>query len=160
MPGRFRILALTLPLLLAACSPAVDLQQAVEVTDVSSGWFDGGVVDGKNKLVPSVQFRLKKTSPGVELESVSVNVVFKKAGETDPWEDVYLQRVPFGPDGTTEPLVVRLDAGYTGDPPQSRMDMLKHSQFVDMRAQIMVKQPAGDWIELHALTIERRLLTK
>lgn len=160
MRGRFRVLVLALPLLVVACGTTVDLKQSVEVIEVSSGWFDGGVVDGKNKLVPSLQFRLKKTSPDVELDAVSLNVVFKKASETEPWEDVYLQRVPFGQDGLTEPLVVRLENGYTGDPPQSRLDMLKHSQFVDMRAQIMAKQPPGEWVELHALTIERQLLTK
>ena len=38
---RFRAVALTLPLVLAACTPSVDLKQAVEVTDISTGWFDG-----------------------------------------------------------------------------------------------------------------------
>lgn len=157
---RGRLVALALPLLLVACGPSVDLQQALEVTDVSSGWFDGGVVAGKNKLVPSVTFRVKKVQPDADLESISLNVVFKKEGETEPWEDVFLQRVPFSADGQTEPLVVRLDNGYTGDPPQSRLDMLKHSQFVDMNVQIMAKQPSGQWVELHKLTIERQLLTK
>ena len=40
--------------------PAVDFNQALQVTDVSGGWFDFGIVDGKNKLVPSVTFRIKK----------------------------------------------------------------------------------------------------
>jgi hypothetical protein len=160
MLGRLRIAALVLPLAAAGCSPSIDLKQAVQVTDVSSGWFDGGIVNGKNKLVPSLTFRLKKAQPDVDLDSLSLNVVFKKEGETEPWEDVYLQRVPFDAAGQTEPLVVRLENGYTGDPPQSRLDMLKHSQFVDLHAQVMAKQPSGEWIELHKLTIERRLLTK
>lgn len=160
MLGRLRILALALPLAAAACGPTVELKQSVQVTEVSSGWFDGGIVNGKNKLVPSLTFRLNKARPDVELDSLSLNVVFKKDGETEPWEDVYIQRVPFGADGRTEPLVVRLDNGYTGDPPQSRLDMLKHRQFVDMHAQVMAKQPSGQWVELHKLTIERRLLTK
>lgn len=159
MSGRLHLVALALPLLLAGCGPSVDLQQALDVTDVSSGWFDGGIVNGKNKLVPSLTFRVQKVTDA-ELDSISLNVVFKKIGDTEPWEDVYLQRVPFGADGRTEPLVVRLDNGYTGDPPQSRLDMLKHSQFVDMQAQIMAKQPSGQWVELHALTLERRLLTQ
>jgi hypothetical protein len=160
MPGRFRILALVLPLLAAGCGPSVDLKQSVAVTELSSGWFDAGVVNGKNKLVPSVHFRLRKAQPDVNLDSLSLNVVFKREGETEPWDDIYLQRVPFSADGQTEPLMVRLDNGYTGDPPQSRLDMLKNSQFVDLHAQIMAKQPSGQWVELQKLTIERRLLTQ
>lgn len=160
MPGRFRILALVLPLLAAACGPSVDLKQSVAVTELTSGWFDAGVVNGKNKLVPSVHFRLRKAQPDVNLDSLSLNVVFKREGETEPWDDIYLQRVPFSADGQTEPLMVRLDNGYTGDPPQSRLDMLKNSQFVDLHAHIMAKQPSGQWVELQKLTIERRLLTQ
>jgi hypothetical protein len=160
MPGRLRLVALLVPLAAAACSPTVDLKQAVQVTEVSSGWFDGGIVNGKNKLVPSLTFRLKKAQPEVDLDSLSLNVVFKKEGDTEPWEDVYLQRVPFETDGQSQPLVVRLENGYTGDPPQSRLDMLKHKQFVDLHAQIMAKQPSGQWVELHRVTVERRLLTK
>ena len=43
-----------------ACGKPVDLKQAVQVADASSGWFDAGVQNGKNKLVPSVTFKLKK----------------------------------------------------------------------------------------------------
>lgn len=160
MRGCFRFLLLALPLALAGCGPSVDLKQALAVEELSSGWFDGGIDNGKNKLVPSLNFRLRKAQPDVDLDSISLNIVFKKEGDTEPWEDVYLQRVPFGVDGKTEALVVRLENGYTGDPPQSRLDMLKHRQFVDLNAQIMAKQPSGQWVELQKLTIERRLLTK
>jgi hypothetical protein len=160
MIGRLRILVLLLPLAAAGCGPSVDLKQAIQVSEVNSGWFDGGIVNGKNKLVPSLTFRLQKAQPDVDLDSLSLNVVFKKEGDTEPWEDIYLQRVAFDSSGRTEPLLVRLENGYTGDPPQSRLDMLKHSQFVDLHAQILAKQPSGQWVELHKLTIERRLLTK
>jgi hypothetical protein len=160
MSGRLRVLALALPLLAVACSTPVDLKQAVQVTDVSTGWFDGGIVDGKNKLVPSVTFRLKKTSPDVELPAISLNLVFKRDGEDEHWEDVFLQRVEFAPDGQTAPITVRSKNGYTGDPPQSRADMLKNSQFRDMSVQIFAKQASGQWIELHTARIERRLLTQ
>lgn len=160
MSGRFRVLALALPLLLAACGPPLDLKQSIEVTELSSGWFDEGVVNGKNKLVPSLNFRLKKAQPDVNLDSLSLNVVFKREGDTEPWDDIFLQRVPFRDGGLTDQLVVRLDNGYTGDPPQSRLDMLKHTQFVDLHVQIMAKQPSGQWVELQKLTVERRLLTK
>ena len=93
---------------------------------VSGGWFDAGIKDGKNKLVPSVSFRVKK-SVNDAIRPLSLNLAFKKVtpqGEED-FDDVYVQSVKF--DGNqTAPMTVRTETGYTGDPPQSRAQMLKH----------------------------------
>ena len=56
-----------------SCREAVDFKQTLQVTDVSGGWFDAGIVDGKNKLVPSVSFRIRKPAD-VSLRSLSLNV--------------------------------------------------------------------------------------
>jgi hypothetical protein len=143
---------------LNACGPAVDLKQALQVTDVSSGWFDAGIVDGKNKLVPSVTFRLKNTSPA-KLSSVSLNLTFTVAGDQDHTDDVYVQRVDFQGQ-ETQPITVRTKWGYTGDAPQSRAEMLKHSLFRDMDAQIFAKQSSSQWVELQRVRIARQLLTQ
>ena len=45
-----------------ACGPTVDLTKGLEVEIVTSGWFDVGIVNGQNKLVPSVTFTLKNLS--------------------------------------------------------------------------------------------------
>jgi hypothetical protein len=143
---------------LTACGPRVDLKQAVQVADVSSGWFDAGIVDGKNKLVPSVTFKLKKNAD-VKLATVSLNLTFTTAGDQDHTDDVYVQRVDFqGPE--TQPITVRTKWGYTGDPPQTRAEMLKNSLFRDMDVQIFAKQSASQWVELQRVRIERRLLTQ
>ncbi|HEU4935555.1 MAG TPA: hypothetical protein VFT39_03810 [Vicinamibacterales bacterium] len=142
----------------SACGPQVDLKQAIQVTDVSSGWFDAGIQNGKNKLVPTVTFKLKK-NPEVRLSSISLNLTFKFVGSEDHADDVYLQSVPF--DGNeTRPIVVRTQWGYTGDPPQTRAEMLKHSQFRDMEAQIFAKQSSSQWVELQRAPIARQLLTQ
>ncbi|MBA2259159.1 MAG: hypothetical protein H0W18_09700, partial [Acidobacteria bacterium] len=73
---RYGVVVLALAAMLPACSQ-VDLKQALQVTDVSTGWYDFGVVDGKNKLVPSITFRLRKPAD-VRLSSVALNVVFRK----------------------------------------------------------------------------------
>ncbi len=147
-----------LALLLPACYSNVDLKQALQVTDVSTGWYDAGIVDGKNKLVPSVTFKLKK-SPDVRLSSASLNVVFRKdTGEEH--DDVFVQRVEFGPDNETPTITVRGTTGYTGDPPQSRADMLKNSQFHDMDAEIFVRQSSSQWVPLHKVRIARQLITR
>ena len=58
--GRYGVLVLALSAL-TSCSTQLDLKQALQVTDVITGWYDFGVVDGKNKLVPSVTFKLTKS---------------------------------------------------------------------------------------------------
>jgi hypothetical protein len=144
--------------LLPACSPRVDLKQALQVTDVSTGWFDAGVVEGKNKLVPSVTFTLRKP-PEVSLSSASLNVVFRK-DNGEEHDDVFVQRVEFGGNDQTQPIVVRAATGYTGDPPQSRADMLKNSQFRDMDAEIFARQSSSQWVSLHKVRVTRELITR
>jgi hypothetical protein len=148
---------LLLALVAGGCAPAVDLK-TLQVTGLTSGWFDAGVVDAKNKLVPSLTFRVTKPA-GTKLDYVSLNMVFKKVGEQDHWEDVFLQRVEFQGDQTNT-ITVRSQNGYTGEPPQSRLEMLKHSLFVDMDVQIFAKQSSSQWTELQHTRIARQLLTQ
>jgi hypothetical protein len=149
---------LLIPFLAASCGPPVDLKQSLQVTDVSSGYFDAGVQAGKNKLVPSVTFKLKKNA-GVNLSSVSLNVGFLFAGTTDHADDVFVQSVPF--EATeTKPITVRTQWGYTGDPPQTRVEMLKNSQFRDMEVSIFAKQSSSQWVELQRVPVTRQLLTQ
>src|SRR5215831_11878395 len=158
-----------LPLLAAGCGKPVDLKQVLQVTDLSGGYHDAGIVDGRNKIVPSITFRLKK-STDESLRPLSVNVVFKKlppAGTAiapgqpteEDFDEVFKQSVPF--DGNqTGLLTVRSQAGYTGDPPQSRADMLKNSQFRDMRVHVFAKHSSSQWVEIAQFDIPRQLLTQ
>jgi hypothetical protein len=142
----------------AGCGPSVDLKQAVQVTDVSSGWFDAGVQNGKNKLVPSVTFKLKKNAD-VKLSSVSLNLTYSVVGSQDHADDVFVQNVPFeGP--VTAPIVVRTQWGYTADPPQTRAQMLENSHFSDVEVKIFAKQSSSQWVELQRVKIARQLLTE
>ena len=150
-----------LPLLLtSACGKPVDLKQALEVIDVTSGWFDAGIVSGRNKIVPIVRVKLRKRSP-VDLDRVAVNALFRavdgKESELD--NDVYIQRVDFQ-GAETAPITIRAENGYTAEPPQSRADMLKHSQFRDMRVQILVKRGSAQWTDLGWIDIKRLLITQ
>jgi hypothetical protein len=142
----------------SACSKPVDLKQSVQIADVTAGWFDAGIQEGKNKLVPSVTFRLKKTADA-GLSSLSLNLVFQAEGSTEHFDDVFVQRVAFN-GNETEPVTVRSKFGYTGDPPQTRAEMLKNGEFRDMNVQVFAKESAAQWVELHRLTIPRQLLTR
>jgi hypothetical protein len=147
-------------LVIASCGKPVDLKQSLEVTDVTTGWFDVGVVSGRNKIVPSAKLKLRKRSP-VDLDRVSINALFRAADgkESELDSDVFMQRVDFQ-NTETAPISIRAENGYTADPPQSRADMLKHSQFRDMRVQILVKQGSAQWTDLGWFDIKRQLITQ
>jgi hypothetical protein len=142
------------------------LKQAITVTDVSGGWYDFGIVDGKNKLVPSLTFKLVKPAD-VRLRSISLNVHFKKIvdpskpgkdGEEE-FDEVFLQTVAFE-GNETKLLTVRPTTGFTGDAPQTRAEMLQHRLFQDIRARVFAKQSSTTWVELLAHDIPRTILTK
>jgi hypothetical protein len=142
----------------AGCQKSIDIKASLQVIDATTGWFDAGVVDGRNKLVPSVSFRLRNTSDQ-EIDAVSINLVFEFVDTGEDQEEVFKQRIPFE-NRQTELITVRSQTGFTGDPPQSRADMLKHSAFRDMNAIIFVRQAGAQWVELHRVRIERQLLTQ
>ena len=149
---------------LVACGPSVDIKQAVQVTDTSSGWYDAGIVDGKNKVVPSVTFKLRK-KPDADLSGVALNIAFRYVpapgtNVEEPWEDFYVQRAEFKDGHETDPLVVRLPNGYTGDPPQSRAEMLKNSHFRDVRAHIFARVTSAQWVEIGAIDVQRQLIVR
>jgi len=148
----------------AACNRSVDIKEAIEVVDASSGWYDAGIVEGKNKIVPSVTFRLKRKG-GADVAGVALNVVFRHpapagANLEEDWDEVFIQRADFRDADQTEPLTVRTEKGYTGDPPQSRLDILKHSQFRDVRARIYAKYSSAQWVEIGSVDVQRQLLVR
>jgi hypothetical protein len=161
MPRRRVVAALVVAFaasLAGACGPSVDLKQVLQVADVSAGWFDAGIQDGKNKLVPSVTFKLKKNAD-VKLSSVSLNLTFIFVDTQEHADDVFVQSVPFE-GAETAPIVVRSKWGYTADPPQTRAEMLQNSHFRDMEVQIFAKQSSAQWVELQRVKIARQLQTQ
>jgi hypothetical protein len=153
-------LALALSLA-AACGPQVDVKQALQVTDVTSGWFDAGIVEGqKNKLVPRVTFKVKNVSSAT-VSSVQFNAVFRVIGDEQELGSMFVRGI--GPDGlaagqTTEAYSLQSALGYTGEQP--RLQMLQHGQFRDAQVEIFAKPGSGQWIELAQLKIDRTLLTQ
>src|SRR5437868_1370418 len=119
---------LALGLTAAGCSAPVDLKQTLQIEDVSAGYRDAGIVDGRNKVVPSITFKLKKsTDRGIS--PLSLNLSFRKlpppgikpapgSPAEEEWDDAFSQSVPFQ-GNETAPLTYKINAGYTGDPPQS-----------------------------------------
>lgn len=148
----------TIASLASGCGRSIDLKQAIQVTDVSSGWFDAGVQNGLNKLVPSVKFTLKKNGD-VNLSSVSLNLTFLFTDTKEHADDKFVQSVSFE-GAQTAPIVVRSEWGYTAAPPQTRAQMLENSHFRDMEVQIFAKQSSSQWVEVQRVKIARQLLTE
>jgi hypothetical protein len=146
-----------------SCGREIDFKQALQVTDLSGGWYDAGIVDGKNKLVPTMSFRLRKPAD-VQLNTIALNIIFKRVAPDKKTEEdldeVFLQKVEFS-EGTQTPLLtVRPQHGYTGDAPQTRAQILEHSKFWDGRAVVFAKQSSTTWVDLIRYDIPRVLVTK
>ena len=69
---------LAVVVLLAGCRPR-EVEKDLAITDVHTGWYDFGIVQGQNKLVPSISLKLKNVSPE-EISRVQINAVFKRLG--------------------------------------------------------------------------------
>jgi hypothetical protein len=147
-------------LLVGCTGRAADLRQELQLTEVTTGWFDAGIVDGKNKLVPTISLQLRNAGPEL-ISSVQLNAVFRRVGETEEWGSAYTRAIgPDGlaPGGTTRPLVLQSALGYTGEQP--RAQMLSHSQFVDARVELFAKHGSAQWLKLGEYDIQRQLLTQ
>ncbi len=144
----------------AGCSKPVDLKQVLKIDVSSAGYFDAGIVDGRNKLIPSVTFTLIKSINEV-LSPLSLNVAFKRlsgpGGVEEDFDESFIQGVKFV-GNEAAPITVRPKAGYTGDPPQSRADMLKNSQFRDIRVHVFAKHGSGQWVEIGQIDLPRQLI--
>jgi hypothetical protein len=141
-----------------ACSAGADVATAIQVTDVSTGWFDAGIVNGQNKLVPAVTFKLKNVSDR-PVSTLQANVLFHRLNSPEEWGNGFLRVA--GSEGlaagaSTEPLTVKSDLGYTGS--ETRAEMLKNSHFVDAKVRILAKAGSNYWHPLGEYQIERRLL--
>jgi hypothetical protein len=152
--------------LVAGCGGSdVDIAKALQLTDVTTGWFDAGIIldaEGqKNKLVPTISFRIRNAH-SEPIKSVQLFAKFMQVGDDQEWGSPPYVRV-IGPDGlaagsSTEPIVLRSDRGYTGQQP--RAQMLQNSNFVDARVELFAKYRANNWVKLGEQTVQRQLLTK
>ena len=158
-----RLLALLLffasALLLAACDRR-EVEKVVKATDVQTGWYDAGLVDGQNKLVPTVSFRLKNVSEE-PIARVQVLAVFRAVNDERAWGEQLIRGIDAdgldaGVIGKTR--VVRSPLGYTGRQP--RAEMLKNKEFVDVKVNLLARHGSQTWAKIGEFAVERKLLTK
>jgi hypothetical protein len=155
------VLPILIAFVCAGCGPTVDLTKGLEVEVVSTGWFDAGIVNGQNKLVPTASFKLKNVSDQ-KLVTLQINALFRRVGENDEWGSAFLTAVGsegLAPGATTGVLTARSQLGYTGSE-QTRAEMLQNTHFVDATVQVFAKYAATQWVKVGEYPIVRELLTK
>jgi hypothetical protein len=145
---------------LAGCSRTNPIE-VLEPIDVTTGWYDAGILeDGKNKLVPSVQLKLRNKSQA-PIDGVQINAIFRRVTETEMWGEHYgwaVRNDALAPGASTAEIVLRSALGYTGEQP--RMQILQHSGFIDAKVELYLKKGSQVWAKLGEFPIERQLLTQ
>lgn len=158
---RWRAFLVLAALALPGCGSNIDLTQSAHLVDVTTGWFDAGVqADGKNKLVPSITFRIRNDGSAT-IGSTQLNLIFKRVVDTEEWTTSFVKAIGsdgLDPGATTKSLVVRAQQGYTGTQP--RLTMLQNAQFVDFKVEIFGKHGSATWAKLGEFPIKRQLLIK
>ena len=180
-------LATTMFLTLSACwGPPLDIQATLSVEDVTTGWLDEGIDDyGRNKLVPTISFRLANTS-GTQIRPLQLNGIFRRclvaypgqpepvsevspanptagtcAGEMQEWGSSFIRAVGregLAPRSSTDAFTLKSSLGYTGEQP--RLEMLQHRDFVDVKVELFAKHGADQWVRIGEHPIDRQLLTQ
>lgn len=151
---------LTLTLGLAGCGSTVDVAKVIKVGNLTTGWFDAGVVDGQNKLVPSASFTVTNTGTDT-LSGLQVFSVFRFIGETEELGSalvVLRGKDALGPSATSKAITVRATWGFSGEQP--RAQMLMHTQFKDARVEIFGKYGSTPFVKIGEAKVVRQLLTR
>jgi hypothetical protein len=156
-----RLLALGLALAGISCGPTVDLAKALQIDVIETGWFDAGIVNGQNKLVPAARITVKNNSDQ-KLVLLQINSLFRHGSDTEEWGSAFITAAGsdgLAPGATTPPLLLKSQNGYTGTD-QTRQDMLNNNQFVDAKIQLFAKYGSVQWVRMGEHAIERKLLEK
>jgi len=145
----------------SSCSRPVDLARSCKLQAEETGWYDAGITkDGKNKLVPTIVFRVSNTG-STALGQVQFNCLFKRVGDREERSEVVLRGASVGandlaPGATTGPITARATEGYTGTEP--RVTMLANRLFVDFKVEIFGKAGSAAPVKLGEFPIKRQLL--
>jgi hypothetical protein len=167
--------------LAAGCSPAVDLENDIELVDVQTGYFDNGVKDGRNHLLPHLAFKIRNVGDQ-HVSSVLLTVSFwtddavghaaaiaaAQAAGAAPPEGMTMKEIfsssqvrgvtdeGIAPGEETSPIVVRPDVGYTLEGP--RADFFVHSEFLDVTARVFARR-AGGIVQVGEYVLDQRIIS-
>jgi hypothetical protein len=143
-----------------SCGAEPDAQQALRVTDVVTGWLDKGIVDGQNKLVPTISLKISNAADR-SLSYLQLNAVFRIIDDTEELGSKVIwatQGDDFGPGRSLGPFNLSSDLGYSS--PAARTQMLQHAMFKDAKVELFVKHGSRQWTRLGEYRIDRQLFTR
>ena len=157
-----RTALLLLCLVSAGCSKQIEVERALKIVDVHTGWYDAGIqADGKNKIVPSISLRLQNVSDE-PVRGVQMVAIFRNVKEPDiAWGEHFTRAIgaePLAPGATTGSIVLRSNLGYTGT--DARLQMLQHREFVDAKVDIFARHGSRGLAKMAESKIDRQLLTQ
>jgi hypothetical protein len=143
-----------------SCGAEPDATQALKVTDIVTGWLDKGIVDGQNKLVPTISFKVQNNASR-PLSYLQVNAVFRIVDDAEELGSKVIwategQQLP--PGGRLGPFNLSSDLGYSS--PAPRTQMLQHAMFKDAKVDLFVKHGSRQWARLGEFRIDRQLFTR
>jgi len=143
-----------------ACRSEPDATRALKVTDVVTGWLDKGIVDGQNKLVPTISFKVGNTAER-SLSYLQINAVFRIVDDTEELGSKVIwatQGQELQPGRSLGPFNLSSDLGYSS--PAARTQMLQHTMFKDAKVELFVKHGSRQWARLGEYRVSRQLFTK
>jgi hypothetical protein len=144
----------------ASCGAEPDATQALKVTDVVTGWLDKGIVDGQNKLVPTISLKVQNNA-NLPLSYLQLNAVFRIIDDTEELGSKVIwatEGQPLQPGGRLGPFNLSSDLGYSS--PAPRTQMLQHAMFKDAKVELFVKQGSRQWARLGEFRVDRQLFTR
>ena len=151
----------------SGCSPSINVTEALVVTDITTGWFDAGILeDGKNKIVPGISFTLHNVLED-NVSSVQLLGSFRLVlpdGTDDPEElgSATIRAIDLAglePGSTTIEFQMQSGLGYTGAN-QSRQEMMEHRLFQDAKLLLFAKHRSETWVKLGEYIIDRTLMLR
>jgi len=143
-----------------SCGPSVDVQSALRLESVATGWMDGGQVAAGNKLVPAVSFRVKNTSSET-LAPVQVNAIFRRVDSNDEWSNGMVTAAGsrgLAPDARSDRVTIKGTLGYTG--PDSQFELLQNSHFVDAKVDLFARYGSRQWVPIGEYAIARAIVER
>jgi hypothetical protein len=155
----FLFVLIVLTLVSSCSSPSIDVAATIKVTNLTTGWFDAGIVNGMNKLVPSASFTVVNTGT-TALSGLQVFSVFRFNGETQELGSSLIilhGQDALAPQGTSKALTVRGNWGFSGQQPRNQM--LVNKYFKDAHIEVFAKYAAGQFVKLIDVPVKRQLLT-
>jgi hypothetical protein len=143
-----------------SCGSEPDASQALKVTDVVTGWLDKGVVEGQNKLVPTISLKVRNAADQ-SLTYLQLNAIFRIVDDTEELGSKVIwatEGQSLQPGRSLGPFNLSSDLGYSS--PAPRTQMLQHALFKDAKVELFVKQGSRQWARLGEFRVDRQLFTR